>query len=57
MNILKPNGEVYMHISVNRDMLKLTPARYNSKYSMVIDVKAIPQLIASLQEIQNVKSI
>lgn len=52
MNIIKPNGELYMRVYTKGEMVYLSPSRYDFQYSMTFDRKIIPQLVAALKDIQ-----
>ena len=53
MNIVTPSGDVYAIVYLEKGMLCICPARYDFKFSVMIDQKAIPQLINILQELQS----
>lgn len=54
MNVLTPSGKVYAKVYLDGDKLCISPSRYDYKYTMKLDVKAIPQLIEILKEFKDV---
>lgn len=52
MNIITPSGKVYAKVYLDGDMFCISPSRYNYEYSMKIDAKVIPQLIAILKDLE-----
>ena len=52
MNIITPSGKVYAKVYIKGHMLYISPSRYDYHYSMTLDAKVIPQLIAILKDLE-----